>query len=405
MSKKENSKDLFGDDVTTQSESDFASLLDQSMTAGSRRVRAGDSFKGEILSIGKEEAFVSTGTAVDGAIPVRELLDDEKQMKYKVGDIIDVKVVRAREGEILLKRAGSLSSSDGVENLEDAFDMELPIEGRVTEAVKGGFRVEIQGKRAFCPVSQIDLRASADQTQYIGQKYDFIITQFEEKGRNIVVSRRRLLDLKKAESEGEFLEKTKPGTILQGKVTRLEKYGAFVALGSGVEGLVPISEIAWGRINHPSDVLTLGQEVSVNVIRVTEEEGRLRISLSIKTGGSETDPWLKIPERYPVGSIHEGTIERKETYGYFVNLGPGITGLLPRSKWRDRIDGGQYENKKKGDRLPVQVDEINLDDKKLTFGPPEDAQDGAWRTHAQMQKSGSLGTMADLLKDFKPAKK
>lgn len=397
-------KDIFGDEETLNTREDFEQMLNDSFTGGARRLKTGDNVRGEILSIGKEEAFMSTGTPVDGAIPVRELLDDKKQLKYKVGDVIDAKVVRVREGEILLKPAGSLSSSGDLESLEDAFDMELPVEGRVTEAVKGGFRVQIQGKMAFCPISQIDSKFVKEGAEFIGQKFDFIITQFEERGRNIVVSRRKILDLKKAESEGEFLQKHKMGDILHGKISRIEKYGAFVELNSGIDGLIPISELAWGRINDPSEIVRLGQEVDVSLLRATEEGDRLRISLSLKQAGGEGDPWMKVPMRYPVGSQHEGTIERKETYGLFVNLAPGITGLLPRSKWRDRIDGGQFDNRKKGERLLIQIDEINLEDKRLTLTPPDEATDLSWQQHSGSGKSG-LGTMADLLKDFKPSKK
>lgn len=397
-------KDIFGDEEAGSTREDFEQMLNESFTGGTRKLKTGDNLRGQILSIGKEEAFVSTGTPVDGAIPVRELLDDKKELKYKVGDMIDIKVVRVREGEILLKPAGSLSSSGDLDSLEDAFDMELPVEGRVTEAVKGGFRVQIQGKMAFCPISQIDSKFVKEGAEYIGQKYDFIITQFEERGRNIVVSRRKILDLKKAESEGEFLQKAKIGDILHGKITRMERYGAFVSLDNGLDGLIPISELAWGRINDPSEIVQLGQEVDVALLRATEEGDRVKISLSLKQAGGEGDPWMKVPVRYPVGSQHEGTIERKETYGLFVNLAPGITGLMPKSKWRDLIDGGKYESKKKGEKVMIQIDEINLEDKRLTLSPPNEATDMSWQQHSGSGKTG-LGTMADLLKDFKPNKK
>ncbi len=398
-------KDLFGDDIQGETREDFERMLADSMGPG-RRLRAGDSLKGEILSIGKEEAFISTGTSVDGALPVRELLDDKKELKYKVGDIIDVKVVRAREGEILLKRAGSMTAAEGMDNLEDAFDMELPIEGRVLEAVKGGFRVQIQGQKAFCPISQIDAKFVNDPAPYVGQKFEFIITQFEENGRNIVVSRRKILDLLRAENEGEFLNRHRAGDIMSGEVTRLEKYGAFVRLENGLEGLVPISELAWGRIGDPSEIVHIGQKVQTALIRATEDDGRLKISLSLKQAGGEGDPWMKVVEKYPVGTIIEGKVERKESYGLFVNLAPGITGLMPRSKWRDVIDGNQYDNKKKGDTVLVQVDEIDFENKKLTLIPPQEQVDMGWRQHQKTSSPGKgLGTFGDLLKDFKPQKK
>ncbi len=399
-------KDLFGDDIEkTGGAAEFAALLNRSLTAN-RSLKAGDTFNGEILSIGKEEAFVSTGSPVDGAIPLSELLDDKKQVKYKVGEVIEVQVVRVREGEILLRRKNSSAASEDIESLEDAFDMELPIEGRVTEAVKGGFRVAIHNKQAFCPISQMDLRGGHDPTEYIGKKFDFIITQFDERGRNLVVSRRKILELQRAESEGEFLEKHQLGEILHGTITRLEKFGAFCRLqDSGVEGLIPISELAWGRIGDPSEVVSIGQAVDVQLLRVVEEGDRMKVSFSLKQAGGEGDPWTLVTERFPVGSVSEGTIERKETYGLFVNLAPGITGLMPKSKWRDRIDGSQYENRKKGEKIKVQIDEIKFEEKRLTLAPPNEDRDESWRTHTSAAKGQGMGTMADLFKDFKPSKK
>jgi small subunit ribosomal protein S1 len=393
-------KDIFGDESSSGQENDFGAMLERSLQT--KRVSVGDSIRGEILSIGKTEAFISTGTPVDGAIPLLELLDEQKQLKYKVGDIIEVKVVRMREGEILLRRKDSTASSEHLESLEDAFDMEIPVEGTVIEQVKGGFRVKVQGKLCFCPISQMDSRSAAQEpAEYIGKKYEFIITQFENGGRNIVVSRRKVLDLKKAEFEGEFMEKRKPGDLLSGRISRLEKYGAFVTLEGGVEALIPISELAWGRIQHPSDVVKIGQDVSVSLLRTLEEDGRLKISVSFKQAGGEADPWVQVTQKYPVGTIAEGTVERKETYGFFVALEPGISGLLPRSKWRDRTDGQQYENKKRGDKITVQIDEIQYAEHRLTFGPPDENRDESWRSHAGQATKSGLGTLGDLLKNLK----
>jgi small subunit ribosomal protein S1 len=396
-------KDLFGDELDLNSANEFEKLLAQSAQAG--QIKVGASLRGEILSIGKEEAFVSTGTPVDGALPVREMLDDKKQLKYKVGDHVDVRVVRMKEGEILLRLESSTATSANVEGLEDAFDMEIPVEGTVLEAVKGGFRVKIQGQMAFCPISQIDSRFVTETADYLGKKFDFIVTQFENGGSNIVVSRKKILALKKAESEGQFLLDQKPGDLLKGTVRRIEKYGAFVELESGVEGLIPISELAWGRVADPSEIVHVGQEVSVALIRASEEGERLKVSLSLKNAGGESDPWLQVAQRFPVGLVVEGTVERKENYGLFVNLAPGVTGLLPRSKWRDHADSKQFENKKKGEKLTVQVSEIQFEEHKLTLSPPGELEDQSWRSHSSSQQTkqnqSGFNTMGDLFKGFK----
>lgn len=391
--KSNSNVDLFGDEVKSGAVEDFATLFAESAGPG-RNFSVGDSLTGEILSIGKESSFVATGSVNDGLIPTLELKDKDGNLNYKVGDQIKVKVVRAREGELLLKRFDSIGGSEDAESLEDAYDLELPVKGKVTEAVKGGYRVEIQGKRAFCPFSQIDHRASNDPADYIGKSFDFIITQMES--RNMVVSRRKLLDLQRAEGEGTFMLSKKPGDRLSGKITRLESFGAFCLLDDGVEGLIPISELAWGRVQNPAEVVRTGQEVQVILMRVSEENDRLRVSLSLKQAGDEGDPWLTLPQKFPVGTIIEGTVERKENYGLFVNIAPGISGLLPRSKWRDQTDAQSYETKKRGDKMKVMVSEINFEEHKLTFAPPADIDDGAWRAHTSGAKKTGMGTFADL---------
>lgn len=391
---KSNKTDIFGDEIKANSVEDFATLFAESEGPG-RSFKVGDQFTGEILSIGKESSFISTGSMLDGQIPTLDLKDKDGNLTFKVGDQIKVKVVRTREGELLLKRHDSLGGSDDVDSLEDAHDLELPVKGKVTEAVKGGYRVEIQGKRAFCPFSQIDLRASNDPQDYIGKTFDFIITQLES--RNMVVSRRKLLELQRAEGEGAFMLSRKPGDRLKGRITRLETFGAFCLLDDGVEGLIPISELAWGRTQHPAEVVRQGQDVEVILMRVSEENDRLRVSLSLKQAGGEGDPWLQVPVNYPVGSIHEGTVERKETYGLFVNLGPGVSGLLPRSKWRDLTEASTFENKKRGDKLKVMVSEIQFEEHRLTLAPPAELDDGAWRSHASGgAKAKGMGTFSDL---------
>lgn len=401
---KSSSTDLFGDEVKKTAVEDFASLFEASEGPG-RSFRVGDTITGEILSIGKESSFVATGTMTDGQIPTLELKDKDGTLMFKTGDQIKCKVVRTREGELLLKRFDSVSSSSDVDSLEDAFDLEQPVKGKVTESVKGGFRVEIQGKRAFCPFSQIDHRASSDANDYIGKSFDFIITQYDS--RNMVVSRRKLLDLQKAEGEGAFMLSKKPGDRLTGMITKIENFGAFCRLEDGVEGLIPISELAWGRVANPAEVVRVGQNVQVILMRVGEENGRLRISLSLKQAGDEGDPWLKVSENFPVGSIHDGTVERRENYGLFLNIAPGITGLMPRSKWRDHAEAQSFERKGKGEVLKVMVSEVNFEEHKLTLAPPADMDDGAWRSHVSNQAANSaggvgaktkgMGTFADLL--------
>ena len=289
-------KDAFGDELSKHNENDFASMFENNMTSVGRRLSVGDAFTGEILSISREEAFIATSTTQDAMILVSELLDAEKVLKYKVGDRIDVVVVKTKGGEIRVSKAGSKKANADLDSLEDAFDMEMAVEGRVSEVCNGGFRVQIQNKTAFCPVSQMDYKVG-DHQSYIDKKFEFLITQFDSKARNIVVSRRKLLDMQKVENEGDFLTKVKPGDIVDGTVARMEKFGAFISLGGGVDGLCHISEIGWSRLADPNEILILGQSVQVKVLELIELDGRLKISLSIKQAGGEGDPWLMVPQK------------------------------------------------------------------------------------------------------------
>lgn len=389
-------KDIFGDEISNESKTqDFASMFEESFEKKSggvgQKLTVGQTYNAEILSINKEEAFVSTPSHQDAMIMTVDLLDADKNLKYKVGDKLDVVVVNTKGGEIRVSRVGSRKSNADLDSLEDAFDMELPVEGRVLEVCNGGFRVQVQNKTAFCPLSQMDYKVT-DQQSYINKKFDFMISQFDPRGRNLVVSRRKLLDQQKVENEGQFITNSKPGDIVTGTVTRFEKFGAFISLGDGVEGLCHISEIGWSRLQDPSEVLSLNQTVQVKILEVKEIEGRLRISLSIKQAGGDGDPWLMVPEKFKVGSVHTGIVEKKEQYGLFIQIAPGITGLLPKSKWRDSVDAQQFENKKKGDTFPVQIDEVLFELKRISLGLPGTAEDNSWKEHSAATGKSSFAT-------------
>ena len=385
--------DLFGDEDETQN-SDFEQALEAYSGRASRALRVGDPVTVQILTLGKEEVFVSTGTPVDGVIRRSDLLNSKGEMEFKVGDHVEAVVLKVKGSDVLLGRRGKLSNAE-MDNLEDAFDMQIPVPGRVLESTKGGFRVEIQGnKRAFCPISQIDSNFVSDPLPYVGKSYEFLVTKMDERG--LVVSRRKVLELRRAEGEGDFLQNIRVGDLVDGTVTRLEPFGAFVDLGAGVEGLIHISELSWQRITHPSDVVQPTLAVRVKVLKIAEEGDRLKISLSLKQGGSEADPWTLVEQEFPVGKTVMGTVEKRETFGLFVALGKGITGLLPRSAWKESLEPGNFENKKKGDTLLVRVVSMQPAERRLSLGLPQDGDDGSWREH--QPKSSGLGTFGDLLK-------
>lgn len=389
-------KDLFGDDVQSDKE-DFESLFNSQLDQGLRKLSPGDNCQAEILAISKDDVFVQLTPAIEGVLHITEILGPDKAPLFKVGDRIDVVVTKIKNGDYRVSRKGNKTAAVDLDSLEDAFDMELPVEGKVVESCNGGFRVQLSQSStlAFCPISQMDFRVT-QEADYVGKKFEFLITQLDPRKRNIVVSRRRLLDLQRAENEGSFLQRMHVDDIVEGRVTRVESYGAFVEIEPQIEGLVHVSELSWSRVQDAKTAIQIGTHVRAKILKIDELDGRLKISLSIKQGGGESDPWLLIEQNFPIGSFHDGVVEKKEAYGLFVNVGPGVTGLLPRSKWMEHVDGKQFENKKKGDQVKVQVDTLMPNERKMSLGLPREQDSGEWKTHVAGKTS--FGTFGDLLK-------
>lgn len=383
--------DIFGDD-NSEKKDDFGALLEASYDQLKVSFSKGDKVRGEVLTIGKEEVFVSVA-GKDGVVHKPELLKDGV-LTVKVGDILDLFVIRSQEG--LLQLTVKPSSKALAESLEDAFDFETPVEGRVTEAVNGGFRVNLQGKTAFCPTSQMDSKPITAPEEYLNRKFEFIITKFEEKGRNIVVSRRKVLDLEALENQGAFLQSTRVGDEVTGKVVRMEAFGAFVQIAPGLEGLLHISEIGWSRLAHPSEALQMGETLTAKVIRLEEDgNGRLRISLSRKQASE--DPFLKAADSHKVGQILKGTIRKIERFGFLIELAPGFVGLLPRSAMKEVSTEENLDKKTVGETLEVQIKEINLADKRISLGLPNSSDDQSWKEFSS-SGSKSFNAFGDQLK-------
>lgn len=383
---------------------EFARMLGESFAGRSeKKLKVGDRIRGKILVLGKEDVYVSTGTRHDGVVARRDLLDAEGNCPYKVDDSIDLYVTVVRGTEIRLSK--NATDRNLAEDLEDAFDKMMPIPGRIVEVCNGGVRVNIKGKLAFCPISQIDTQRVENAEDYVGKSFDFRITQFTEGGRNIVVSRRKLLEEERELGTVTFLEEHGNGDVVQGKVVRLEKFGAFVELAPGIDGLVHISEIAWSRIGDPSEVLQPGQPVSVKILKREIIDGRAKISLSIKqaapkesSAGADAgtpgvaDPWAK----FTVGQVLAGKINRKELYGLFVQLEPGVTGLLHKSRMQEHPEVA-FEKLKVGDTVTVQIGEIRAAERQISLTVPRDPSEDEWRTHRQ-ESAPSFGTLGDRMK-------
>ncbi len=474
------------DDIDKEKEPEeesFANLF-ESYSAGMKDdLKVGDKVRARIISIGKDSVFFNTGTKGDGVADLAELLDKDGHMPYQPGDEIELYVVSQDEHEFRLSRA--ISGAGGVEILKDAFTNAIPVEGRVSATCKGGFHVGILQRRAFCPVSQIDVKFVKAAEDYVGQTFQFLITQFDEKGRNIVVSRRKLLAQAIEKEKEAFLATLKVGDLLEGRVARLMPYGIFVELIPGVEGMVHVSELSWSRVQKPDEIVQVNDKVAVKVLDIggLDKKNQKKISLSMKQASgnpwetvsekinvgdkvsgkvirctdfgafveiapgieglvhvselsyvkriirpedvvkpgdivsvlikdldingrrislsirdAEGDPWLEVPDKFRVGQLVTGTLEKKEKFGYFISLAPGITGLLPKSKISTAQKPVAIEALKVGDPITVAIDAIRTQERKISLSPGDGADEDSWKNFAQVESRAPAGDLAEKLK-------
>ena len=297
---------------------DFSTLYESYSAGSNGQIQVGDKISGEIVAIGQDTVFIDTGTKVDGAVDKKELLDTKGRFNYTMGDRLDLFVVVAGEGEIRLSKA--LSGIGGRQLLQEAYRNRIPVEGRISAICKGGFNVDVMKQRAFCPLSQIDVKYVETPEDYVGQTYLFYLTQLEEGGRNIVLSRRKLLEQERQKAREDFIAALSTGMVLSGTVTRLMPYGAFVELIPGVEGLVHISELSWSRIDNPAETVNAGDQVQVKVLSIDENAGggSEKIALSVKQ--LRNDPWESAGDRFQTGDIVTGRVRRCPHFGAFVEI-------------------------------------------------------------------------------------
>ncbi len=310
----------------TDEEESFAELFESYAEGMNEDIRVGDKVKGAIISVGRDSVFVDTGTRTDGFVEKTELLDEGGEFTFKEGDVLELYAVAVTGTEIRLSKA--IAGIGGAGLLRDAFENAIPVEGRVKAVIKGGFQVEVVQRRAFCPISQMDLRYVETPEEYLDQAYEFLITEFDEDSRNIVLSRRKLLDRAVEKTRQSFYANLTMDDLMEGRVTKLMPFGAFVELAPGVEGMIHISEVGWSRVENLDEVLHVGESVRVKVIGIepSEKSDRLKIALSIKQ--TLEDPWETVDQRYHEGDAVRGKVTRCLDFGAFVEVEPGIEGLV-----------------------------------------------------------------------------
>ena len=306
----------------TEPEEDFAALFEASLKA--KRFEKGQTIEGLVVSIGPEVAFVDVGGKGEASIDIEELKDPDGNLEAAVGDRIQAVVVSTSGGLTLSRKLARGAAT--LRQLEDAYQSGLPVEGKVERAVKGGFEVTIARQRAFCPFSQIDTLRT-EPAVHEGQVYEFRIVEFKNGGRDLVVSRRVLLEAQQRAVADAVRKSVVAGAVMSGRVASVRDFGAFIELGGGVQGLLHVSEMGWSRVDDMSQVLKAGDEITVKVLRVDDD--RQKISLGVKQ--LSEDPWGRVAATYEVGQVHAGRVTRVTDFGAFVELEPGIEALAHSS--------------------------------------------------------------------------
>lgn len=384
---------------TNEGES-FAELFEQSLKESKGRLEPGQKITARVLKVSAEWIFIDTGHKGEGIVDRKEFLDLDGNLTVKEGDNIAAYFLSSSHGEMrFTTRIGGGAS--GSSQLEEAWQAGVPVEGLVEKEIKGGYEIKLGGTaRAFCPFSQIALRRVENPESLIGTRLTFRITDYGEKGRNIIVSRRALLEEEQQRLKEEAQAGLEEGMTVSGTVTSLQDFGAFVDIG-GLEGLIPISEIGWARVQNVRDVLSVGQQVQV-VIKTIDRE-KERISLSLKD--TLADPWEQVVEKYPEGSFHTGTVARLATFGAFITLAAGVDGLIHISK----LGAGKRINHprevlKEGETVEVKIESVDRGNRRLSLAlagaaraaEEEESTLAEFRRQAAEAPKG-MGTLGEML--------
>ena len=371
-------------DITANSTGEnFAELLDQSFQEMASI--EGSVVSGTVLSIEKDMILIDVGLKSEGRVSLREFGNSEDDIQIKPGDTVEVYIERLEDinGHAVLSREKAKREESWI-NLEKALEEQKRVNGVIFGKVKGGFTVDLEGATAFLPGSQVDIRPIKDLGALMGTPQPFQILKMDRRRGNIVVSRRAVLEDSRAEAKSELVANLQEGQVLQGIVKNITDYGAFVDLG-GVDGLLHVTDISWKRINHPSEALQMGESVQVKVIKFNDETQR--ISLGIKQ--LTEDPWLKVIDRFPVGSKMTGVVTNITDYGSFVELEDGIEGLVHVSEmsWtKKNVHPGKIVST--SEKVEVIVLEIDVSKRRISLGIKQ-CIENPWKSYKDNNKTGS----------------
>lgn len=360
----------------------FAALFEESLAR--QEMRSGEVITAEVVAIDSDHVTVNAGLKSESVIDAAEFLNDRGEMEVQVGDFVKVCIESLEDGygSTKLSREKAKRLAAWID-LEEAMNEARVIKGQVNGRVKGGLTVMVNGIRAFLPGSLVDLRPVKDTTPFENKEWDFKVIKLDRKRNNVVVSRRAVLEDSMGADREALMGSLKEGAIVKGVVKNITDYGAFVDLG-GIDGLLHITDLAWRRVKHPSEVLTVGEEVEAKILKFDQEKNR--VSLGIKQMGD--DPWVALTRRYPVSTRLFGKVSNLTDYGAFVEIEPGIEGLVHVSEmdWTNKnIHPGKIAQL--GDEVEVMILEIDEDRRRLSLGMKQ-CQPNPWDDFAATHKKG-----------------
>jgi small subunit ribosomal protein S1 len=369
--------------ISQPSHDEFAALLEESLSGTA--LQEGSVVKGTVVSIEKDVAVIDVGLKTEGRVPLKEFGVPGLSTDLGVGDEVDVYLERVENaaGEAVLSREKARREESWT-RLEEKHTANEKVEGVIFNRVKGGFTVDLDGAVAFLPGSQVDIRPIRDVTPLMNTPQPFQILKMDRRRGNIVVSRRSVLEESRAEKRSEIVARLEEGQVIEGVVKNITDYGAFIDLG-GIDGLLHVTDMAWRRVNHPSEIVNVGDSVKVQIIRINTETQR--ISLGIKQ--LESDPWEGIAAKYPVDSRFKGTVTNITDYGAFVELEPGVEGLIHVSEmsWtKKNIHPGKIISTSQ--EVEVQVLEVDPDKRRISLGLKQ-TQENPWIAFAGGHKAGA----------------
>ena len=366
----------------TETQESFADLFEQSLVL--QEMTPGQVITAEVVGIDDNFVIVNAGLKSESYIPKEEFMNDRGELEVKVGDFVHVAIEALEDGygETRLSREKA-KRLEAWNELEQAFEEGRIVKGVVTGRVKGGLTVMVNGLRAFLPGSLVDIRPMKDTTPIEGKELEFKVIKIDRKRNNIVVSRRAVLEETMGEDREKLLESLQEGSIVKGVVKNITDYGAFVDLG-GIDGLLHITDLAWRRVRHPSEVVNVGDEVEAKVLKFDRE--KMRVSLGLKQLGE--DPWVGISRRYPAGTRLFGKVTNLTDYGAFVEIEPGIEGLVHVSEM-DWTNKNIHPSKvvQVGDEVEVMILEIDEDRRRISLGMKQ-CKPNPWEEFAQNHKKG-----------------